>query len=235
MEWSRDAARDCWRSRRFIPADIFLTNGSRGRLQSLSTRVGASALTTFVELQAVRLRLVRRSGVSEILSYDCNFILLRWWLWPSFLPVLGNYRGFPIEWATVITLIGLLIAFIAFERTLVLTFHFLTRPSSLNGREEWTPGIGRRAFLLSGLGVVVAGGGLAVLRKLYRAATFSYDGTQYKGHIVQAITPNEQFYCVTKNVVDPVVDASHWQLQITGLVKTPPYRFEELKSLPRSE
>jgi hypothetical protein len=42
------------------------------------------------------------------------------------------------------------------------------------------------------------GGGIALARKLYRAATFSYDGTQYKGRIVQPITPNELFYCVTK-------------------------------------
>ena len=135
--------------------------------------------------------------------------------------------------ATVITLLGLLVAFIAFERTLVLSFHVLTRPVSLNGREEWSPGIGRRAFVLSALGILIAGGGAAVVRKLFRAATFSYDGTQYKGEIVKPITPNEQFYCVTKNVVDPVVEAARWRLEITGLVRTPRvYRFEELMSLP---
>ncbi len=151
-------------------------------------------------------------------------------------PVLGtNYRGFPMQWATVITLVGLLIAFVAFERTLVLTFRFLTQPSSTSAG-EWSPGMGRRAFVLGGLGVVIAGGGAAVLRKLYRAATFSYDGTQYKGSVVKAITPNEQFYCVTKNVVDPRVDAAHWQLEIGGLVKTPhTYRLEDLKSLPAVE
>ena len=41
-------------------------------------------------------------------------------------PVLGtNYRGFPMATATVITLFGLLVAFIAFERTLVLSFYVL--------------------------------------------------------------------------------------------------------------
>jgi len=39
---------------------------------------------------------------------------------------------------------------------------------------------------------------LAIARKLFRIATFSYDGTQYKGANVQAITPNDRFYCVTK-------------------------------------
>jgi len=41
-------------------------------------------------------------------------------------------------------------------------------------------------FLLSAIGVAVAGGGVALARKLYRVATFSYDGTQYKGRIVEA-------------------------------------------------
>ncbi len=79
----------------------------------------------------------------------------------------------------------------------------------------------------------MAGGGAAVLRKLYRAATSSYDGTQYKGEIVQAITPNEQFYCVTKNVIDPVVQESVWRLEINGLVETPQhYNINQLKKLP---
>src|SRR6266496_1777257 len=50
-------------------------------------------------------------------------------------------------------------------------------------------------------------------------ATFSYDGTQYKGRIVQPITPNDLFYCVTKNVVDPRVNVDLWHLEVTGLVR----------------
>src|SRR5207249_2302376 len=74
-------------------------------------------------------------------------------------------------------------------------------------------------FVLSAIGVAVAGGGFALARRLYRVATFSYDGTQYKGRIVQPITPNELFYCVTKNVVDPKVNADLWHLELNGLVQ----------------
>ncbi|PYL52266.1 MAG: hypothetical protein DMF29_11180, partial [Verrucomicrobia bacterium] len=43
-------------------------------------------------------------------------------------PVLGtSYRGFPIDTARLITLIGLALCFFTFERTLVAGFHFLTR------------------------------------------------------------------------------------------------------------
>ena len=152
-------------------------------------------------------------------------------------PVLGtSYRGLPMTWATAVTMGGLLVSFICFERALVFGFRFFTRPRMVINNQEFTPPIARRALLLGGLGLIFAGGGAAILRKLYRAATFSYDGTQYKGHLVQPITPNELFYCVTKNVVDPRVDASRWRLEISGLVKTPrAYRFEELKALPSVE
>ena len=83
--------------------------------------------------------------------------------------------------------------------------------------------------MLSAIGVAVAGGGVALARKLYRAATFSYDGTQYKGRIVEPITPNDLFYCVTKNVVDPRVDVRLWHLEVNGLVRNQAtLRFQDL-------
>ena len=150
-------------------------------------------------------------------------------------PVLGtHYGGYPIPVASVLTILGLLISFIAFERTLVLSFDGLTsRPRSVPPQVEYSPPIARRAFLLGGFGLLIAGGGAAILRKLYHAATFSYDGTQYFGEVVQAITPNEQFYCVTKNVIDPVVDQSAWRLEVTGLVdRAQRFDLAALKSLP---
>jgi len=123
-------------------------------------------------------------------------------------PVLGtSYIGLPIQVARLVTLVGFALCVFLFERTLVTGFRFLTTRRVAKHDYEFTPAIGRRAFVLGTVGVAVAGGGVALARKLYRAATFSYDGTQYKGAIVQPITPNDLFYCVTKNVVDPKVDA----------------------------
>jgi DMSO/TMAO reductase YedYZ molybdopterin-dependent catalytic subunit len=146
-------------------------------------------------------------------------------------PVLGtHYRGLPIDAARLVTLIGLALCFFVFERTLVAGFHFLIRVRSEREDREFSPAIGRRALVLGGLGLLIAGGGAAVLRKLYRAATFSYDGTQYKGGIVQPITPNESFYCVTKNIVDPRVNVNLWHLEVTGLVQnSATYRFQDLQ------
>jgi DMSO/TMAO reductase YedYZ molybdopterin-dependent catalytic subunit len=91
-------------------------------------------------------------------------------------------------------------------------------------------------LIAGGIALAAAGGGGLLLRRFYQLATFSYDGTQYKGRIVQPITPNDQFYCVTKNVVDPKVNANLWRLEVIGLVQTrQTYRLDRLKSLPAVE
>jgi DMSO/TMAO reductase YedYZ molybdopterin-dependent catalytic subunit len=145
-------------------------------------------------------------------------------------PVLGtSYIGLPIQVARLVTIIGFALCVFLFERTLVTGFGFLTMRRIAKHDYEFTPAIGRRAFVLGTVGLAVAGGGAALARKLYRAATFSYDGTQYKGRIVQPITPNKLFYSVTKNVVDPKVDVDLWHLEIGGLVQNPAtWRFQDL-------
>src|SRR5213594_901069 len=152
-------------------------------------------------------------------------------------PVLGtSYIGLPIDVARLVTLIGFALCVFLFERTLVLGFEFLTTRKFGKENYEFTPAVGRRAFLLSAIGVAVAGGGVALARKLYRVATFSYDGTQYKGRIVEPITPNELFYCVTKNVVDPKVNVDLWHLELNGLLQNPAtWRFEDLLGFPAQE
>src|SRR5213080_1886069 len=151
--------------------------------------------------------------------------------------VLGtSYIGLPIASGGAVTLIGFALSVLVFERTLVGSFHFLTRPEAVAESGEFTPAIGRRALILGGLGVLIAGGGVGLLRRLYRIATFSYDGTQYKGRIVQPITPNDLFYCVTKNVIDPRVNVDLWHLEVNGLVQNPTtYRFQDLKGFNQVE
>jgi DMSO/TMAO reductase YedYZ molybdopterin-dependent catalytic subunit len=145
-------------------------------------------------------------------------------------PVLGtSYIGLPIQVARLVTLIGFALCVLLFERTLVTGFRFLTTEKISKQDYEFTPAIGRRAFVLGTIGLAAAGGGVALGRKLYRAAAFSYDGTQYKGSIVQPITPNDLFYCVTKNVVDPRVNVDLWHLEIGGMVQNPTtWRFQDL-------
>lgn len=152
-------------------------------------------------------------------------------------PVLGtSYIGLPIDVARFVNLVAFALCVFFFERTLVAGFQFLTVRNRDKHDYEFTPTIGRRAFVLGAIGVAVAGGGVALARKVYRAATFSYDGTQYKGRIVEPITPNELFYCVTKNVVDPKVNVDVWHLEINGLVQNrATWRYQDLVGLPSHE
>jgi DMSO/TMAO reductase YedYZ molybdopterin-dependent catalytic subunit len=152
-------------------------------------------------------------------------------------PVLGtSYTGLPIGAARLATLVGFALCVFLFERTLVAGFRFLAQGRVGNQDYEFSPAIGRRAFVLGAIGAAVTGSGIALARKLYRAATFSYDGTQYKGRLVQPITPNELFYCVTKNVVDPRVDIDVWHLEVGGLVKkAATWRFDDLMGFEMKE
>jgi DMSO/TMAO reductase YedYZ molybdopterin-dependent catalytic subunit len=152
-------------------------------------------------------------------------------------PVLGtSYIGLPIGAARLVTLIGFALCVFVFERTLVTGFRFLAGRKIGDKDYEFTPAVGRRAFLLGVVGAAAAGGGVALASKLYRAATFSYDGMQYKGRIVQPITPNELFYCVTKNVVDPRVNLDLWHLEIGGLIKNAAvWRLQDLLGFKATE
>lgn len=152
-------------------------------------------------------------------------------------PVLGtSYIGLPIGAARLVTLVGFALCVFLFERTLVTGFRFMTQRRTGTREYEFSPVIGRRAFVLCAIGAALTGCGIALARKLYRAATFSYDGTQYKGRIVQPITPNESFYCVTKNVVDPRVDIDLWHLEVGGLVKNAAtWRFDDLMGFEMKE
>ncbi len=78
--------------------------------------------------------------------------------------------------------------------------------------------VGRRALLALVLTGILIFPSWRLLRTLYDRAAFSYDGRPYSGPDVQPITPNDQFYSVTKNVVDPRVSTDVWRLEIFGLV-----------------
>jgi len=156
-------------------------------------------------------------------------VLLLW-------PVLGtSYVGLPLLKATLANMFGLLVAYASYGVSLIILFGLMSqREATAGGRtDEQSPPLGRRAVLVSGVGAVCALAVGGLMQRLYKAASFSYDGTQYKGKDVQAITPNDRFYVVTKNVVDPEVSRDNWRLDITGLVERPKtYTYEEFAALP---
>ena len=96
--------------------------------------------------------------------------------------------------------------------------------------------LARRAVVAAGAGALMAIPTYRLVKDLYDRAVFPYDGTVYSGPGVQPLTPNEKFYTVTKNVVDPNVKKSVWGLEINGHVEHGrTYDFSELTALPATE
>ena len=83
----------------------------------------------------------------------------------------------------------------------------------------------RRTFLLrfAGWGILALAGavGLRFLLDRPQAREASSLVRPLSADLETEITPNALFYVVSKNEVDPVVDAASWALEITGLVDNP--------------
>ncbi|MEJ7654591.1 MAG: hypothetical protein WKH64_15325 [Chloroflexia bacterium] len=123
-----------------------------------------------------------------------------------------NFRGFPTVWAVLATL-GLAVSYGVFGASMVAVRLVdepqIARASATDGQR-----IGRRAALRVSASRGIVGGGL--LRRS-TPSPILHDGLRLRGTVVTPITPNDQFYCVTKNVVDEC--GSRLGLRIDGLVE----------------
>ena len=196
---------------------------------SESTGAPATPATNFFSRHGLS-----RHGVLFALA----FVSLIWLVSAIFLyPTLGtHYAGLSPSRATIVTLIRLAISYGSYAVALVALHWAITRRETAATPIEPVREVsGRRAVLVGGASVVLFGfvSYWLLRRKLFDIATFGYDGLQYLGPDVQPLTPNERFYTVTKNIIDPRVGKSLWQLEITGLVERPQtYSFEQLTALP---
>lgn len=151
-------------------------------------------------------------------------------LWPQ---LLTNYQGHPPARATLLSAAAMLISFAACGAALMFFFGLLTAetPDRAEG-----PGLSRRRFVAAGVGAISAVALGAMLKRLFNMGSFSYDGTEYLGPEVAKITPNDKFYQVTKNLVDPEVARDLWRLELTGHVQSPrTYTYAEVTALPAVE
>ena len=153
-------------------------------------------------------------------------------------PVLdANYRGAPPGAARLASAAALLVEYLAFAAVVILIYRWLApRPAVAARPVPVGEPAGRRAVVAGAAGLALAAGSGALIRDLNERATFSYDGLAYSGPGVEPIAPNDKFYTVTKNVVDPNVDVGVWRLEIGGLVEEPKsYSFADLMSLTSLE
>ena len=165
-----------------------------------------------------------------------------------FWPVLAEtLLGFPIGTARTITILGILGIFVCYGAVLALVYVALTvarRPLlATPGRRASTGGssINRRTLLIRS-GIVTVGalfvGGFAIdalLRAINARSNLAYEGMTTPSPIAY-LTPTNQFYVVSKNVLDPEVVLSNWSLQVRGLVKQAKYYdLAGLPALPHTE
>ncbi len=102
-------------------------------------------------------------------------------------------------------------------------------------------GSSRRTFSRRLLAALVAGGALSGLLQLLeglanRSRAFAQELFQRIKGLPPDVTPNEKFYKISKNVFDPKVNVSRWNLEVKGLVDKPvKLTYGELKPLPTKE
>lgn len=175
--------------------------------------------------------------VPGVLAATVLFIVL---LWPT---MITNYRGLPPGTARLIAALEMLVSFSVCGFGIMFFYGLLDRPRlspiARPNEQPVAPNIGLRRFLALGIGaaVAVALGGL--LKRLFTIGTFGYDGRQYRGPKVQKITPirpEDEFYQVSKNLVDPNVARDSWRLDIIGQVESPRvYSFADIAAMPAVE
>ncbi|MGI8609568.1 MAG: molybdopterin-dependent oxidoreductase [Candidatus Dormibacteria bacterium] len=100
---------------------------------------------------------------------------------------------------------------------------------------------GRRRLLGGMAGAVglllVGGAGIAAgVRQLMKLSNLGYEGYGTPASALGPITPNRNFYVVSKNLIDPTVDGDRWELAIGGLVDRPiTLRLADLRRLPQQD
>jgi hypothetical protein len=154
-------------------------------------------------------------------------------LWPT----LGtNNRGLLPGIAVVVTAIGFLVLYASYGIALILVHRFITSRRPLREPSPVGEPIGRRAFLAGAGGVVLAAASAGLVKKIYDDSTLSYDSLRYQGADIKPITPNDRFYVVTKNIVDPNPTKVAWRLTVDGAVEKPrTYDFDDIASMPSVE
>jgi DMSO/TMAO reductase YedYZ molybdopterin-dependent catalytic subunit len=227
---------------RFVDMLIFFSPHSKTTPLGL-TLLGMIALGTLLGLlyaAVVRIKLPANSYQPElrewlialifIVAMTAVAIILFW------VEIGQNFLGLPVGRAMLVTAFALLVDFSIYSLTLCLTFRILLPKRQVSGVPT---GSSERRQLLARAGVVALGIGSAVgtvglIKELLSNYT-SYDGSETftQNGFTAPITPTSEHYTVTQNVVDPTVNISVWQLEVTGLVaQTGTYTYEELKNLP---
>jgi DMSO/TMAO reductase YedYZ molybdopterin-dependent catalytic subunit len=174
-----------------------------------------------------------------------------------FWPVLGaGLYGDPIGTARLLTIAALALVFGSYAVSVALSYQAFWRvwgawvdgvhaeaPAQAATRSDRTapsaPGLVTRREALAvagGTAVILVAGAFTTNRLIagYLArSNLSYEGHTVPESVMSEITPNRDFYIVSKNVLDPSVAVSRWRLGVDGLVGKPiSWTLDEVVRLP---
>ncbi|HEY7092324.1 MAG TPA: molybdopterin-dependent oxidoreductase [Ktedonobacterales bacterium] len=176
-----------------------------------------------------------------------------------FWPVLGaGLYGDPVGTARLLTIAALALIFGSYAATVALSYQAFwrvwgdwaeggsTKPpqeaqSEVNRDQTATSApaqVSRREALAvaGGTAVILAAGAFTTNQLIagYLArSNLSYEGHTVPASVMSAITPNKDFYIVSKNVLDPSVVVSRWRLEVDGLVGKPTtWSYDEVLQFP---
>lgn len=159
------------------------------------------------------------------------------------IPILGGgIAGRYLRQGALFTSISQLIVYAVYGAALSLTSKlYIEKPVTAEGKNNL---ISRRR-IVRGVGyAVLAVGVYDIAWSLFNSWWNSGAGRVHGGdgvfpnvdNLALEITPNKDFYEVSKNAFDPQVDSKRWSLEISGLVENPlKFTYEEIKSLPSIE
>ena len=159
------------------------------------------------------------------------------------LPLLGaGVLGNRLRQGSLFTSTSLLLVYAAYGIALsVVTAHYIEKPLSETASGKI---VSRRRFV-RGIGYsVLAVGVYDIAVSLFGSWVQMGSGRVKKGdgvfpnidNLALELTPNRDFYKVSKNAFDPQVDARRWKLDIAGLVNKPfSLSYDEIKAMPSTE
>lgn len=177
---------------------------------------------------------VWRTGLSGSVVYAVVLWLLTMVL---LLPLVGaGLFGLSARAGNTLVAPATLFLFLTYGLVL-FTLRELAPSNRLEAATEAPSDTQRRSLLgsafLAGAGLVAGGAVVGLLVQLSRLGSITQAALRVRGGIPPEVTPNEEFYIVSKNFIDPVVNKDSWSLEVDGLVENPlTLRYGDLLALP---
>jgi DMSO/TMAO reductase YedYZ molybdopterin-dependent catalytic subunit len=229
----------------FAVAPVWIVEAAVGLLGPFAKHLGflACVVVYSIALIAVTiafLRYLKPNGSIASHARVAAFSFLLWG-WSAFVlvPLLGGgVLGSHLRQGVIATSLALFAAYVVYGLALSLSQRSYTAAHGSTAKSN----VVSRRRVIRGVGyAVLAVGVWDIGRQLIGSWFFSSGGRVHRGdgvfpnidNLALEVTPNADFYQVSKNAFDPQVDPRGWKLEVTGFVERPfELTYDEIRELP---